>query len=73
MTLFGTSTVSALVTRGLAGFTRWQHGKGGDFPVCVTLRPETVDTSAEVTVHTNVQLGGSSDPVTVVEEDPDDE
>lgn len=37
-TTFGASTVQALVTRGVAEYTRHQKGKSGDFPVCATLR-----------------------------------
>ena len=35
---FGTPTVQALVTRGVAEYTAWKDGRGGKFPieVCVT-------------------------------------
>lgn len=72
MSLFGTSTISSLVGRGLADYTRWQHGKSGDFPVRLTLRPGVIDTTKDVTLEASFQLPASSEPLTV-QEDPDDE
>lgn len=36
---FGSSTVHALVTRGVADYTEWKDGRNGRFPVRMTLRP----------------------------------
>jgi len=33
---FGASTISSLVNRGLAQYTKWQRGKRGSFPIEVT-------------------------------------
>ena len=30
---FGTSTVEALVSRGVAEYSRWQNGRSGRFPI----------------------------------------
>jgi hypothetical protein len=35
---FGTSTVAALVSRGVADYTEWKDGRNGRFPVKVTLK-----------------------------------
>jgi len=36
---FGTPTVEALVTRGLAEYTEWRDGRNGRFPVRCELAP----------------------------------
>lgn len=36
---FSTSTIQALVSRGLADYTQWQDGRAGHFPIEVTLTP----------------------------------
>lgn len=36
---FGTSTVEALVKRGVAEYTRRKDGKHGGFPIEVTIKP----------------------------------
>jgi hypothetical protein len=36
---FGTSTIEALVARGVAEYTEWKEGRGGWFPVEVTVKP----------------------------------
>lgn len=37
---FGTSTVEALVSRGIAEYTQWQPGRNGSFPIRATLRAQ---------------------------------
>lgn len=36
---FGTSTVEALITRGIAEYSEWKDGRSGRFPIKATLRP----------------------------------
>jgi hypothetical protein len=43
---FGTSTVEALVTRGLAVYSEWQNGRRGRFPIRAILT-SLADTSSE--------------------------
>ena len=35
---FGTATVHALVSRGVAQYTEWQDGRNGRFPIKATLK-----------------------------------
>lgn len=37
---FGTTTVSALVRRGLAYYMEWKRGRHGKFPICASLTRE---------------------------------
>lgn len=38
---FGTSTVEALITRGIAEYTKWQEGRNGSFPIKATLKADS--------------------------------
>jgi hypothetical protein len=40
---FGTSTVKALVSRGLMSYTEWQEGRNGRFPVAAVVISELLD------------------------------
>jgi hypothetical protein len=46
---FGTSTVEALVKRGLAEYSEWKDGGSGRFPIEATLKPSPASASGEHT------------------------
>lgn len=44
---YGTSSVHALVTRGVAEYSEWQDGRRGRFPVAAKLKQQPVDRQSE--------------------------
>lgn len=66
MSLFGTSSVAALVKRGVAEYSLWKPGRAGPFPVRATLKaaPEAIDTTKDLHVELSVELSGSAEECT---------
>lgn len=46
---FGTSTVEALVARGVAEYTLWQDGRSGRFPIRAVLKSSSPTSSGNPT------------------------